>query len=69
METPTRFNPFGRRGIGNGETIGAHAVMANAVVNALRDFDVAVDGSGPFTPTWIMEVLSRPARPSKSDKV
>ena len=34
--------------------------IANAVADALRDYDVAVDGSGPFTPTWILEALSRP---------
>ncbi len=60
METPTSFNPFGIRGVGEGGTIGAHAAVANAVADALRDYDVAVDGSGPFTPTWILEALSRP---------
>jgi carbon-monoxide dehydrogenase large subunit len=62
METPTSFNPFGMRGVGEGGSIGAHAAVANAVADALRDYDVAVDGSGPFTPTWIMEALSRPLR-------
>ena len=62
METPTSFNPFGMRGVGEGGTIGAHAAMANAVADALRDYDVAVDGSGPFTPTWIMEALNGPLR-------
>jgi len=64
METPTSFNPFGMRGVGEGGSIGAHAAVANAVADALRDYDVAVDGSGPFTPTWIMEALSRPPRVS-----
>ena len=64
METPTSFNPFGMRGVGEGGSIGAHAAVANAVADALRDYDVAVDGSGPFTPTWIMEALSRPPRGS-----
>lgn len=62
METPTSLNPFGMRGVGEGGTIGAHAAMANAVADALRDYDVAVDGSGPFTPTWVMEALSKPLR-------
>jgi carbon-monoxide dehydrogenase large subunit len=57
METPTSFNPFGMRGVGEGGTIGSHAAIANAVADALRDYGVAVDGSGPFTPTWIMEAL------------
>jgi aerobic carbon-monoxide dehydrogenase large subunit len=60
METPTSFNPFGMRGVGEGGTIGAQGAVANAVADALRDYDVVVDGSGPFTPTWIMEALSRP---------
>jgi carbon-monoxide dehydrogenase large subunit len=62
METPTSCNPFGIRGVGEGGTIGAHGAVANAVADALRDYDVAVDGSGPFTPTWILEALSRPWR-------
>lgn len=62
METPTSLNPFGMRGVGEGGTIGAHAAMANAVADALRDYEVAVDESGPFNPTWIMEALSRPLR-------
>ena len=62
METPTSLNPFGMRGVGEGGTIGAHAAIANAVADALRDYDVTVDGSGPFTPTWIMEALNRPLR-------
>ncbi len=60
METPTRFNPFGMRGAGEGGCTGAHAAIGTAVADALRDYDIAVDGSGPFTPTWIMEALNRP---------
>jgi carbon-monoxide dehydrogenase large subunit len=62
METPTSFNPFGIRGVGEGGSIGAHGAVANAVADALRDYDVAVDGSGPFTPSWIMDALSKPKR-------
>jgi len=69
METPTGFNPFGMRGVGEGGTIGSHAAIANAVADALRDYDVAVDGSGPFTPTWIMEALSRPPRAAIPSRV
>jgi carbon-monoxide dehydrogenase large subunit len=68
METPTSFNPFGIRGVGEGGSIGAHAAVANAVADALRDYDVTVDGSGPFTPTWIMEALSKPPRGSGTKK-
>jgi carbon-monoxide dehydrogenase large subunit len=62
METPNSFNPFGMRGIGEGGCIGAQAAIANAVADALRDYDVAVDGSGPFTPEWILEEIDRPPR-------
>jgi len=62
METPTSFNPFGMRGVGEGGTIGAHAAVANAVADALRDYEVAVDGDGPFTPSWIIEALNSPLR-------
>jgi len=48
METPTRFNPFGMRGAGEGGCTGAHAAVANAEADALRDYDVAREGSGPF---------------------
>ena len=64
METPTSLNPFGMRGVGEGGTIGAHAAMANAVADALRDYDASVDESGPFNPTWIIEALNRPLRPA-----
>jgi len=60
METPTSFNPFGMRGVGEGGTIGAQAAVANAVSDALRDYDIEIDGSGPFTPSWVMEVLEKP---------
>jgi carbon-monoxide dehydrogenase large subunit len=60
METPTSFNPYGMRGVGEGGTIGAQAAMANAVADALRDYDIGVDGSGPFNPAWVLEALSRP---------
>ncbi len=69
METPTSLNPFGMRGVGEGGSIGAHAAVANAVADALRDYDVLVDGSGPFSPTWILEALNRPLRKSGSGEV
>ena len=64
METPTRFNPFGMRGAGEGGCTGAHAAVANAVADALRGYDIGMDGSGPFTPTWVMDALSKPLRGS-----
>jgi aerobic carbon-monoxide dehydrogenase large subunit len=66
METPTRFNPFGMRGAGEGGCTGAQAAVSNAVADALRDYDFPVEGSGPFTPTWILDMLNRPLRRSIS---
>ena len=63
METPTSLNPFGMRGVGEGGTIGAHAAMANAVADALRDYEIDVKESGPFNPTWVMEALNKSKRP------
>jgi carbon-monoxide dehydrogenase large subunit len=69
METPTRFNPFGMRGAGEGGCTGAHAAVANAVAHALRDYDIRMDESGPFTPTWVIDALDRPLRASGFGKV
>jgi carbon-monoxide dehydrogenase large subunit len=38
--TPTPRNPFGAKGIGEAATIGATPAIVNAVVDALRSFDV-----------------------------
>lgn len=62
METPTRFNPFGMRGAGEGGCTGAQAAVSNAIADALRDYDFSVEGSGPFTPTWVLEKLDKPRR-------
>ncbi|HWF39784.1 MAG TPA: xanthine dehydrogenase family protein molybdopterin-binding subunit [Candidatus Acidoferrales bacterium] len=62
METPTRFNPFGMRGAGEGGCTGAQAAVSNAVTDALRGYDFSVEGSGPFTPTWVLEKLDKPLR-------
>jgi hypothetical protein len=43
--------------------------VANAVADALRDYDIAVDGSGPFTPTWILEALNKPRLRPLSEKI
>ena len=64
LETPTRFNPFGMRGAGEGGCTGAHGALGTAVADALRDYDIGIEGSGPFTPTWVTEALSRPRTPS-----
>jgi carbon-monoxide dehydrogenase large subunit len=60
METPTSFNSFGARGVGEGGTIGAFGAMACAVADALRDYEIEIEGSGPFTPSWVLRVLNRP---------
>jgi CO/xanthine dehydrogenase Mo-binding subunit len=60
METPTRFNLFGMRDAGEGGCTGAHAAVASAVADALREYKIGMDGSSPFTPTWVVDALSRP---------
>ena len=60
METPTRFNPFGMRGAGEGGCIGAHAAVANAVADALRDYDVAVEGRGRSRRPGFWRSLDKP---------
>jgi hypothetical protein len=36
--------------------------MANAVADALRDYEIDVKESGPFNPTWVMEALNKSRR-------
>lgn len=47
--TPTRINPLGAKGIGEGATIGAPPALVNAVLDALRPLGVA-DIAMPMTP-------------------
>ena len=68
LETPSALNPLGARGAGEGGTIPAYAVLAGAVEDALRPFDVAIDAV-PITPAVILRLVAasrvtpRPARP------
>ena len=47
-ELPTRNNPLGVKGGGEGATVSATAAVANAVFDALRNHDV-LDINMPFT--------------------
>lgn len=71
FETPAPGIPLGAKGAGESGTIGSPAAVANAVADALAEFDVDVT-STPITPTmvrdwvrngvfdpWEMEVVAR----------
>jgi carbon-monoxide dehydrogenase large subunit len=42
LEIPTPLNPLGVKGLGEGGAVGAHAAVANAVADALRQANVTV---------------------------
>jgi carbon-monoxide dehydrogenase large subunit len=58
LETPSPLTPGGRKGMGEGGTIGAPAAIANAVADAVKPLGIAVT-SLPILP----ESLRKPARP------
>jgi carbon-monoxide dehydrogenase large subunit len=68
LETPSRLNPLGARGAGEGGTIPAYAAVACAVEDALRPFGVTIDVV-PVTPAMIRRRLTgprlRPASPAR----
>jgi carbon-monoxide dehydrogenase large subunit len=51
---PSRLNPLGVRGVGDAGPAGVAAAVANAVADALRDFDVRANG----LPLWPDRVLA-----------
>ena len=55
-EVPTKNNPLGVKGGGEGATVSATAAFVNAVCDALRDFNVRDIGM-PVTPEKIWQVL------------
>ena len=56
--TPSAFNPLGVKGAGEGGIIAAGAVLANAVCNALSDYNVDIT-SLPLKPETIREYVKR----------
>jgi carbon-monoxide dehydrogenase large subunit len=56
LHTPSPLNPLGAKGAGEGGTIPAPAVIANAVEDALRPFGARVNRA-PVTPARIVEAI------------
>jgi carbon-monoxide dehydrogenase large subunit len=56
IETPAVEMPLGVKGVGESGTIGPAAAIANAVGDALREFDVDIVAT-PITPTSVLEAI------------
>ncbi|WP_246000732.1 xanthine dehydrogenase family protein molybdopterin-binding subunit [Brevibacillus panacihumi] len=58
IETPSPLTPLGAKGLGEGNTMSAPVVIANAVADALAEWDVTVD-TLPLSPnrvwSWIQQ--------------
>jgi carbon-monoxide dehydrogenase large subunit len=55
------LNPLGMKGAGESGFTGAAAAIVNAIADALAPFGVEPGGSGPFTPAYVLELLSESA--------
>jgi carbon-monoxide dehydrogenase large subunit len=60
LETPSPLTPGGRKGMGEGGTIGAPAAIANAVADAVKPLGVRVT-SLPILPEALVSRKSKPA--------
>jgi carbon-monoxide dehydrogenase large subunit len=60
-ENPTKLNPLGARGVGEGATIGATPAIANAVLDALEPLGVS-DIEMPMTPMRVWRAIERARR-------
>jgi carbon-monoxide dehydrogenase large subunit len=63
-ETPTKLNPLGARGVGEGATIGATPAVVNAVLDALAPLGVT-EVPMPMTPMRVWRAIER-AREGRS---
>ena len=59
MVTPSPLTPGGMKGMGEGGCIGALAVVANAVADALAPFDARVTAL-PLRPDVLLAMMDRP---------
>lgn len=66
LETPSPFTTLGIKGMGEGGAIGPAAAIANAVTDALRAEDVAVNRT-PITPARVWHLSRR--RPGRDERV
>jgi|TARA_B110000263_G_scaffold241073_1_gene244912 carbon-monoxide dehydrogenase large subunit len=53
LETPSPLNPLGIKGVGEAGAISPPAAIANAIEDALRDFDVHID-QVPVSPSYVL---------------
>ena len=56
LETPSATTPLGVKGVGESGTIGPAAAIANAVADALAEFDVDIVET-PITPTSVLQAI------------
>jgi carbon-monoxide dehydrogenase large subunit len=56
FETPSATTPLGVKGVGESGTIGPAAAIANAVADALAEFDVDIVET-PITPTGVLQAI------------
>ena len=56
LETPSATTPLGVKGVGESGTIGPAAAIANAVADALVEFDVDIVET-PITPTTVLQAI------------
>jgi aerobic carbon-monoxide dehydrogenase large subunit len=59
---PSPINPLGAKGAGEGGMIAAGGVIANAVANALRSFDVELREL-PLSPPRVWEMVQNGCNP------
>ncbi|WP_419888047.1 xanthine dehydrogenase family protein molybdopterin-binding subunit [Neobacillus niacini] len=57
MESPSPRNPLGVKGLGEGGTISPPAVLANAIEDALSQFDLKINKL-PLSPNYIWSLLN-----------
>jgi carbon-monoxide dehydrogenase large subunit len=57
IETPSSFAQFNVRGVGEGGVTGCHGAIATAVSDALASRGVAINGSGPYTPSVLFDLI------------
>lgn len=58
IETPSPLTPLGAKGLGEGNTMSAPAVIANAVNDALKPYGVMID-TLPLSPNRIWNLLNK----------
>lgn len=60
IETPSPLTPLGAKGLGEGNTMSAPVVIANAVTDALKPFNVSIDEL-PLSPHRVWEKIHNKA--------